>query len=324
MKKNLFLVLITLYSFFIYSCSEEFNVKSPLEDVYVLNCILRSDDSVQYAIITKNYDVDGLDPFTNTIDPTVHNAKVKIISGANVYMMRDTVLSEVTTRYNQPVYCYYIKNLPLTASSEVQIEAELTNGVVLRSTSKAPSILFGQFQKYIPQIDAQTISYRVLFDYSWTFANNIYALCIPQLEIFYQKREGNNLVDKVINVPIYYDNDSVSTPIYPKATFNNNGYMTLDGLNRAMQKISAGDVNKKNYIINKIIFSVKAFDAVLSKYYSAYLAFEEAFTIKLRPTDISNIHGGKGIFGVSVKTGTKLIVDAIYVNSFGYLYNPID
>jgi hypothetical protein len=63
-------------------------------------------------------------------------------------------------------------------------------------------------------------------------------------------------------------------------------------------------------------------DPELSKYYSANNIYSEDFTVKLRQTDFSNIEGGKGIFGVYYNFSRRLVVDSVYVQSFGYRYGP--
>ncbi len=53
MKKAILILSLFIFIFF-ESCSDNFNVNAPFQNVYTLNCILRNDYPIQYAIISKN------------------------------------------------------------------------------------------------------------------------------------------------------------------------------------------------------------------------------------------------------------------------------
>ena len=120
------------------------------------------------------------------------------------------------------------------------------------------------------------------------------------MEIYYKKYESGKYVDKEVLYPlafyfIYGENNNL-IPVNVGFSFNNYCTTTLETVNKTMQEISGDDPNKKNYIINKVVFSVIGLSPDLSRYYSAYNTYQEDFTIKLRQTDFSNIEGGKRYF----------------------------
>ncbi|MGB8317285.1 MAG: hypothetical protein WCE54_04120, partial [Ignavibacteriaceae bacterium] len=104
--------------------------------------------------------------------------------------------------------------------------------------------------------------------------------------------------------------------------FYNSAYTSLETVNTSMREISGSDPNKNNYIITKVFFTVNSMDPELSKYYSAYETYLNSFTVKVRPTDYSNIQGGKGIFGIYYINTSSFTVERAYINSFGYQFDP--
>ena len=169
------------------------------------------------------------------------------------------------------------------------------------------------------------------YSYSWDWRINtraiISVLNLPELEIHYKKNEAGNFVDKKILVPLadYYtqnEDGSIQPVNIEQLSYTTTCSITPEVVDNTMQKISGDDPNKKDYLINKIIFRVIGLDTDLAKYYFTYNTFGEGFTIKLRQTDYSNIEGGKGIFGVYYNFSKSLTIDSSYVTSFGYQYDP--
>ena len=118
--------------------------------------------------------------------------------------------------------------------------------------------------------------------------------------MYYKQYENGTFVDKKILIPLVYyyiiGKDGSLIPFSVELSFNNYCGTTLETVNKTMQDISGNDPHKENYIITKVVFSVISLDPVLTKYYSANIAYSDSenFTIKLRQTDFSNIEGGKG------------------------------
>ena len=328
MNKILFVLLLLIIGImFFESCSDEFSINAPAEDVYVLNCILRTNSSVQYAIISKNvYTNNGVSPTSNSVDQYIQGANVKIIYNDSAFVMRDTTIQIIELGSETPVNCYYIKDLNIK-DKVVKIEATLANGKVLKSTISVPFATIYPARYYFPRDYYSGFSAQQYYTWVWSFRNsmitNVYNL--PQLVIYYKKYESGTYIDKKILVPLAYNYDTknygiFSNGVYP--SYNFSCATTLKTMNKTMQDISGDDPYKNNYIITKVIFNIIGLESHLARYYFANNTFREGFSIKLRQTDVSNIEGGKGIFGAYCSYSKVFVVDSIYVKSFGYRYEP--
>ena len=329
MKKGLLVLIITPFIFF-ESCKSDFNINAPYEDVFVLNCILRSDNTIQYAILSKNTFTDnGTAPVSNGSAQNIKGANIKIFYNDSVFVMRDTTIQVTDSVSITRVNCYYVNNLILSPGKIISIEASVPGGKTLKSTIQVQNISFSNFSTNFPQT-FQT-GYQIKSSYSWSWIGDTQSgadiLNQPQLEIYYKKYEGGTFINKKILVPlIYYYTEDINEnkiPVNVNLSYKDYCITTLEIMNKTMQEISGDDLNKSNYIINKVLFSVVSFDPDLSKYYSAYNTFSENFTVKLRQTDYTNINGGKGIFGAYYKFSKQLVVDGLYITSFGYQYDPM-
>jgi hypothetical protein len=311
------------------SCNNDFNINAPHEDVYVLNCILRNDSPIQYALISKNlYTQNGTAPPLNTIDRNITGLDVKIYRDDSAFVMRDTIIQLSDSGNETRIGCYYVKDLVLSPGKAVSIEAQAPGGKVLKSTVQVPNISYSSFSPTFPQAYQPGYQTRPNYGWSWITAagSNTAILSLPQLEITYKKNEGGTMIEKKALVPLAFyftfDRNWNLVPVEVKLSFNTYCIATLDAVNKTVQEISGDDPHKNNYTITKVLFTVMSLDPELSKYYSANNIYSEDFTVKLRQTDFSNIEGGKGIFGVYYNFSRRLVVDSVYVQSFGYRYGP--
>lgn len=327
MKKAFLLMAIILFILF-EACNDDFNINAPYEDIYVLNCILRNNDSIQYAVISKNnFTENGAPPSSNSTAQNIKGATIKIFYENSVFVMRDTTI-ELEDSENTLVNCYYVKDLNISYGKVIKIEASVPGGKKLESTIQVPFIYYSGFQPTFPQVYQSGYNERPY--YIWGFSGNIEditnILSLPQLEIYYQKYESGTYIDKKILVPLasgfILDENNNFIPVGVELSFNKYCVTTPETVNKTMQEISGDDPHKKNYIINKVLFSVICLGPDLSRFYSAYHTYAADFTIKLRQTDFTNIEGGKGIFGVNYKFSRALTIDSSYIKSFGYQYDP--
>jgi hypothetical protein len=329
MKNALLGSLITL-CLFLGSCNSDFNINAPHQDVYVLNCILRSDTSIQYALISKNYFTEnGTVPPPNSIEQNLKGADIRIYYNNSVFVMRDTTIQLVDSGNVTQIDCYYVNNLILSPGKVVSVEASVPAGDTLKSTVQVPQIAYSNFSQNFPQLKTSPSApdYSTMPNYSWSWIGSTTILCLPQLEVYYKHYEQGTYVDKEILIPLAFyfnfDRNGNPLPVNVGLSFRTTCVTPLETVNKAMQDISGNDPHKEKYTITKAQFSVVSLDPESSKYYSAYNTYAESFTIKLRPTDFSDIQGGKGIFGVCYKFSKPLVVDSLYIQSFGYRYDPL-
>lgn len=328
-------LLLAIPSLFLESCKSDFNINAPYEDVYVLNCILRNDQSIQYALVSKNYFTEnGTVPPPNTIEQNIKDANIQIHYGDSVFVMRDTTIQLADSGNQTTINCYYVKNLTLSPGKVISIEATVPGGDTLRSTVQVPQIAYANFSTNFPQLKNSyppAPDYSKTPNYSWSWIGNTQEsttiLSLPQLEVYYKHYEQGTYVDKEMFVPLAFyfniDRNGNLSPVNVELSFRTSCVTLLETVNNTIQDISGNDPYKENYTITKVQFSVVSLDPKLTKYYSAYKTYSESFTIKLRPTDFSDIQGGKGIFGVCYKFSKPLVVDSLYIESFGYRYDPL-
>jgi len=77
-----------------YSCNENLNPYGEFKDQYVLSCVVRADTSFQVAYLTNNYVTQDFNAYSNTVDPAIKNATIRIWNGDDtVAIMRDTSIA---------------------------------------------------------------------------------------------------------------------------------------------------------------------------------------------------------------------------------------
>ena len=331
MKRAILILPIILFILF-ESCNEDFNVNAPFQNVYTLNCILRNDNPIQYAIISKNiYTENGAPPTSPSSAQNIKGANVEIYYNDSVFVMRDTTIQVADSGNTKQVNCYYLRNLVMKPGKIISIKATMPDGQILKSTKQIP--VCNTAPALFPEGDytEDGRKYYVKFPgYSWLFKRNNKVikdiLSFPRFEIDYEKYEGGTYANKKTLVPLsYYPNGDIRGVMLspdPGFSFTYFAYTPLEAINRTMQEISGSDPFKKNYIITKVLFTITSMDPELTRYYYAYGVYSNSFTVKLRPTDYSNIEGGKGIFGIYYIYTTSFVVDKDYINSFGYQYDP--
>ena len=214
----------------------------------------------------------------------------------------------------------------------ISIKATTPDGQILKSTKQIPDFItaLSDFPQTYYTEDGK--EYYVKFPgYPWVFKRNNKdindMLSFPRFEIDYRKYEGGTYVNKKTFVPLSYSsftNDNKVILLSPDLNFSFNycAYTALKTVNKTMQEISGSDPFKKNYIITGAFLNITSMDPELTRYYYAHQVYSNSFTVKLRPTEYSNIQGGKGIFGIYYIYAYSFAMDKAYINSFGYQYNP--
>ena len=138
MKRTILILPIILFILF-ESCNEDFNVNAPFQNVYTLNCILRNDNPIQYAIISKNiYTENGAPPTSSSTAQNIKGANVEIYYDDSVFVMRDTTIQVADSGNTIQVNCYYLKNLVMKPGKIISIKATTPDGQILKSTNQIP------------------------------------------------------------------------------------------------------------------------------------------------------------------------------------------
>jgi hypothetical protein len=323
MKKVISLTFIITAVFLNYSCEENFSPKGDFQQKYILSCVIRSDTTLQTATISRSYNVNGYDPYTNKEDPFLKNAFIRIWAGDNVYFMKDSSIQRTdTSRYKGPLHFFYLDNFEPGSAASLEIEAILPDGKTLRANTSLPEPVNWNYTN----IDTtDTNAFRIpslshdYFSYAW-FQGSTLGWYLPRLILVYAKIvSGTEERHEVLVPEKYEDNGNGIGPVYPSPTKNTIASFQNSALDSVFRQISAGDPVKSHYKIYGLVLELLVFDDNLSKYYSVTNGFLDDYTIRLDEIDYTNVEGGLGIFGsyVKQKRGSKIATE--YINSFGYV-----
>ncbi len=316
--KNVFIKII--FFFFILlglSCKNVLDPNAPLKERYVLTGIMRSDTTLQIVTVTHTYRPSGsnTDPNSYTTAPYILGAEVNLWYKEKLYEFRDTVLTRIdTSRYNEPVHCYYVNNLKPNSNEYIDIEALLPNGLLLQSTTKTPAADSLTFFDSASDKLVSNQKFAKNITIKWKPFDRV--LYVPKVEITYYK--SGDLTKHFKEVPLlYFDDNGKSTPVFPKAT--SASAMTIDfkTITQALNEIAAGDA-KKNYSISDIKITVITYDPFLSAYYSSIQPAANGFVVTLDEPDYTNILGGYGIFGSYIKRSFKVNFDLQFLKDLGF------
>ena len=330
MKKTFQCILILLISAIVISCEDSVDPKAEFREEYVLNCIINLDTNYQVATISRTFDVSGYDPYTNTIDPFISDAVVKIYYDNLVYTMKDTSMPrQDTSRYKTPMHFYYLNNFKPNTSRPIEVEAELSNGSVLTGNAQVYSLSGLYLSSSIAgtTIDPSLITNEVNFlEFVW---GDYYSKPLkadvnysPELVILYSY-ESNGIIEKlekkVARIIVHGDRDAY--PIYPEAnTKDNSMTFSYEAFEKAMTELSDGDPHKENYKIEGVLFRLLIMDKNLAAYYSAQKTFLDEFSVRVNQPDFSNVQSGLGLVGSYSIKKMKFKIKSDYILSFGYKY----
>lgn len=303
--------------FIFLSCEEDFNPYGDYYERYAFTCILKSDQSNQTATLFKSYRPDGFDPNTYSADPSVIGADIRVWYNDSVFVFRDTSVARVdTSRYKTPFSYYCNNNFTVGNRKTIELEILLPNGKRLRSSSLTPGqIIFDDKSDALIPAGVKSI---VQFTWNPLDEGTFFA---PRMAIRYKQNINGEIIEKTKDVPYKYVNQANSlVPVYPAPSGSATIVYDLLAVNKALEEISEGDPVKQNYsVLQKIIFSVAAFDLPTSRYVSSTGGTIDDLTVSVDVADYTNIEGGFGLFGsYSKKNYTRLRFMEEYIESFGY------
>jgi len=304
------LIILTLFILSFISCEEDFNPYGDYQEKFAFTCILKNDESVQTATLFRSY-------LTTPSDPSVIGADVRVWYNDSVFVFRDSSVARTdTSRYKSPFSFYYNKNFTVASDKSIELEVLLPNGKRLRSSSVTPKkITFdNESEVLIPPVSTNII--QVIWN-----AFNAGTYFSPRLTIRYKQNVNGEIIEKLKVVPVeYVDQNGELIPIFPSPISAPIIAYKLDAVTKALEEISEGDPNKQNYsILQKVSFSVTAFDLPVSKYISSTGGSFDDLTVSVDVADYTNIEGGFGLFGsYSKKNYTKLRFLQNYIELFGY------
>jgi hypothetical protein len=297
------------------SCEENFSPLGEYKELYVLNCTLRGDSTLQFASVSKSFFTDANPGLSDPSERFISGADIRIWRGDSVYRFNDSmvVLNKDGAEYPINVYCS--DNFIPEAKNILEIEAVTPDGRKLKSSTRipiAPRFRKSEIDTIVPPPDG-TLNMK----WSQDEPDLIYA---PEINLYYFKRENGRKVRKIEKVPLeYLLVDGKYVPNYPKPGKSIAFSISKETIDRLMAGISEGDPNKGDYTILTMIVDVHVYDINLSNYYVSTAQKLDNFSVQLEQVEFSNIDGGLGIFGSFISTKHVLKFDYDYVGSFGYV-----
>ncbi len=315
---KLILVASLIISFFI-SCEENFSPKTDFKEEYILYSVINGDTTFQTAILMKNYNVEGFDPYTNSTDPQITGAKIKIYYKDQIIELRDTSVADAHQwRYDTPFNFYYTDNFQPDENEEIRIEAELPNGdkisaVTVTPESKRVQFVFGS-DRDVPTDDGTIDIHWQLID-----ASSLGQIYLPQMKIIYFTDVDGIETRFEKDVPLDYifsNNQFIAN--YPQPSARNFLSFKMTAFERALAEI-AGDNERINYKIDNAVFELLILDDNLIPYYLTTETFLDGFTIIVDELEYTNVQGGLGVFGsFFLERGIKIFIDKEYLLTMGF------
>ncbi|MGE5430003.1 MAG: DUF4249 family protein [Syntrophomonadaceae bacterium] len=318
MKKILFSILLCSSAFISSGCKDEnFNPKGEFKEKYILTCILRSDTTVQTAVLSTSYNIQGYDPLENKTDPALDNADIRIWVGDSVYIMKSGQIPRAdSSRYSTPVKYFYVENVKLPSNRQAEILAVLPNGRKLHATTQIPKPVLPDYTAEEQEIPPAGRNYVIA---GWQRALNPNTFYYPRFSLIYFRLENGVPVRYLRKLPVrYFNSGGKFVPVYATPTNTASYLIDMDAINRTMRDISEGDMNKQNYVVLTVMAEIMTMDDNLSAYYSSLKLADNGFSVKLDQTDFTNIEGGLGVFGSFANTKIVILMDPAYIKSFGY------
>ncbi len=315
MKRYFVITVIILSSLIDFSCDESINPNAIFRERYSLNGIMRSDTSYQIITLSHSYQPNEDDPLTYVDDPSIQGVEVNIYYNNKLYRMRDTAIARMdTARYKSPIKYYYNSNLKPGPNQAIEIDALLSNGLLLQSITFTPDVSkIGFFDFGSDRLIPPAFGSRVAVKWK-NLTNVIYA---PKINLNYYIKGDTSLHKK--EVPLfYYLNNGKSTPIYATPITTPNLFIEIGTISKFLDEFPSDGNTKKDYSIISLTIELQVFDEYLTKYYSSIRQGIDGFTIKLDNPDYTNIKGGFGVFGSYIKTSYELKFVSNYLSSLGY------
>lgn len=307
-----FIPIIVVLSLLILSCEENFNPIGEVRDQYVLTLVLRGDTTHQAATLYKNYSVDGFDPYSNTTEPSVHGADIRVWQGDSVYVFNEKEIDRGDdSRYSGTKVIYENNKFIMNEnSSNIEVEVLFPLGKRMKAFSTTPQEIVIEQENSASAITGLNEFFRVVWS---SGEGEIYYQ--PRLIITYQKASDPEDITYEKEVPISYNDDE---PIFARPSKDLIYIQSNEVLSRAMEEIGNEGGGADNIFIDKGILKILVFDKVLTSYYISTNSELDGFSIKVDGTDFSNIEGGFGIFGSYRLVEYNMKVLREYIESFGY------
>ncbi len=308
-------IVLFVFFFALLSCEDDLNPFTEGEEIFILNCVLKNDRSLQTAYLSKNYFLENFDPNSNTDDHSIGDAYIRIFYKDSVKIFADSLVQQSSSNQQKSLIQYFNHNFLTQPNTEYELEAVLSDGRKLRAFTKTPQPVSFAYTSddLIPPPNRNHVKVYWSSD-----ENQLYTAA--RFKFIYFKNEDGEQVRYEKEVPRDYALvDDIYVPYYPEPSYAKTISVEMQAFDRALYEISEGDPNKENYTILAFILELLVYDKNLTTYYASKNELGEGFSITVNENDYSNIIGGRGIFGSFIKQRYAIKFSHSYIHKFGYI-----
>ena len=226
--------------------------------------------------------------------------------------LRDTnVVRSNTDNYSTPQYFYYINNFKPNLGDEIEIEAKLKNGKILKSKTTIPSysLFFVGGEILYPKEEQLTGNNEIVWKLNNPKDDYIFAH-----RLFINYYDNNAQLNRV-QVPLRYDRNSDGNEIafYPRVSNETKAIYDTSVVNRILNEIEPDTLSRNSITILNGEVEVNVMDENFGSYVNTIETFNDGFSIQVYENNFSNIEGGFGIFGSYITKKPKIyIMQRIY------------
>ncbi len=307
-------------------CNEEFSPKVPGGNRYYLFCIVNATPrggDVQFAVVDRMYDVEGLNPAQNTVDPFVAGTEIQLTVRGRQYSFPRGVGARLdTSRYTTPVRYYYARGIPIVAFDAVSVQAILPDSTVLSASTVIPGFRptdsTPQYANGITTlVDPYPLGRKWVLD--WENLVSEEHLFFPKLMLTYTITDSTGLSYFYKDVPLkYVEHNGQYLPVYLSYQTTAVLEVEFDALDRFIQGLGEGLADKSSLHLRYFSLRIVEVDQALSQYYSSVNGYMDQFSVRLDERTYTNVRGGDGIVGSSYTSQFTYPVNAKYAKHFGY------
>jgi hypothetical protein len=307
-------------------CNEEFSPKVFEGNRYYLFCIVNAIPqgvNVQFALLDRMYDVPGLNPSANRVDPFVAGGLVILsVRGEQDTLAYGTTARKDTTRYQTPIQYYVSGPITIIARDLVFVQATLPDGTVLTGSTVIPAFRPTESTPDFA-LGVTTLLNRDILGDTWVldWEDGVIGehLFFPHLTLSYSITNNDTTHQLRAPVPLrYVQQNGQPTPVYPTLQTTGSLSVDFDALDQFLSGIGADVTDKSTIHLQAIVLNIIECDISLSRYYSSVNGYLDQFSVRLDERTYSNVRGGDGIVGSATTTSFTYPVNARYAAHFGY------
>jgi hypothetical protein len=331
MRKTIHILLLPAIALIGVGCDQSFSPKVEFQEQYVLQCFIEvkgagGSSPTVTVVLARTYDVNGVDPAANTVDPAIAGAEVTLtVNQKSYYLVGSQRTNADTARYHSPQWVYSKSISLIKPDDAVSVVAKLPNGKTLSAHSTIPSQR--NFSSNYDFTAGVTSPFNLQpgkpnWTISWDNHSDLEThLFVPRLTIAYTKMVGGDEVAGKVTVPLKFVSSSGGIiPVYSSISSQEQCSFEFAALDSAMANIAAGDLDKSKYGVHYAELDVIEYDLPLSKYYSSINGSLDQYSIRTEQSVYSNVGGGIGILGSYLIHWMTFDFDERYVHRFGYRF----